>query len=90
MFLSGAPASPEPELQSSLATPKTGGLFAGQNVWSGLRDPFHPFALKLARCPHLLAVTPHSFTFYVAPPGRSILTSYFEARYAEKHLMAGD
>jgi hypothetical protein len=34
----------------------------------------------------LLAVTPHSFTFYVAPPSRSILPFYFEAGHADKHV----
>src|SRR5437763_11062016 len=33
--------------------------------------------LKLVRFPHSLAVTLHSFTFYVAHPIRSILISHF-------------
>ena len=35
--------------------------------------------LKLVRFPHSLAVTLHSFTFYVAHPIRSILISTFGA-----------
>jgi len=76
MCQNGEPVCRLLALSLSSVMRKRAGLSGVQNVWFAPQDHFLP-CIETRSTPGVARCYPHSFTFYVAPPSRSIFHSSF-------------